>query len=432
MRPYPPLVAVLVMTPALVSAGTEALLTSVRARAAEPCHAVAMEELRERLHEPDPLVRAAASRALGRMGPCACEAGEELARLLDDDYHDVAKAAATALDATGMIGLAGERCLEEIEVEEAFVKDVDAGAGSAPVPFHLRVGASLVPTGGTVWLFPWWWGGTEPFPIGVVEEGRTTLVPDEAVAATLAALVAGPPDFVIVAIELPGFGWYRSEELPPGELAPVERHVAALAEAADGMELRLPMPERRRIRLADPDGRPRPRERAPVAVDLGSNSHCGGHDARTVGTFESDEHGVIDVVAPPSPLCIFVDHYKGSGDSYGTTDTLVVSREAALEARVAWEPPGTALPVTLRVTRGGAPVAGAVVTAMNESARCGFMMFPQAWAETGDDGCASAAVHPSTLAFLDVEEPGGERTGLTEDQEAMLLRDGFLELALDP
>ena len=190
-----------------------------------------------------------------------------------------------------------------------------------------------------------------------------------------------------------------------------------------GTRLILPVPTKRRITMLYPDGRPAAHAGISISVYLYDENHCGFHIGLPLGTFQTDEKGTIEALAPPVPLYLDdVTYYEDTGAgpagaAYSYNTGLKTGAEQEVILKKAWELnerdyllDDFQLQV---VTVGGVPRPDVVVDESIRTNTCGGR---EEVGRTDASGAAHLELTPQITVSLRLIQPGGARRDLTDDE----------------
>jgi len=256
---------------------------------------------------------------------------------------------------------------------------------SDPADYRLLIDGQPIAQG-TVWLYYYGWGYLHRTELGTIQQGVVRIGLQ---AETLSDINSPqPPDAFLIAVEVPGVGWFRSADFtdPLENLPRMLRSLGAAgtARGSDAVAISLQAPATQSIQILDGDGNPRPGVELAISTLVASTNHCGVHmnfsvagsttvdDVRRVVT---DNDGRAQFVAPLEPLYLDATYYTES-DRDGRH---VLTREEGIKleperlhvVRQIWEPPPTRLFRIKVTTAGRVPVRGVQISEVVNTASCG-------------------------------------------------------------
>jgi hypothetical protein len=142
-----------------------------------------------------------------------------------------------------------------------------------------------------------------------------------------------------------------------------------------GIDLVLPVPTRRTIRLLYPDGKPLAGEEVPISLYGSSENHCGVAVGIEIGIFTTTTKGEVTVVAPNSALALSIGYFEEeaggpAGKRFSPRQDVIVGGEPVITVRRLWTLPEYDYVIHLQ-TAGNQPIAHAHLTACMNSDGCG-------------------------------------------------------------
>jgi hypothetical protein len=216
---------------------------------------------------------------------------------------------------------------------------------------------------GVVWLLRYSWYGPVRVQIGAILEGRATIAFDSSVLPRLTQYDARHDDHYVIAFELPDAQWYISRPVNGkrffSDLPGAIETIGAVADGARGSPpaLGLAQSDARTITLKNDDGTPAKNVNVPVSFHVSNQDHCGTEQGPELGTFETNQTGVITLHAPPEPLFIGVDYYSSVGGRFRRESGIVVGANRDITILRTWHIPPRDVEPT-HVDSKGSPDAG--------------------------------------------------------------------------
>jgi len=318
-------------------------------------------------------------------------------------------------------------------------------ASAEPADYHLLIDGQPIAQG-TVWLYYYGWGYLQRSELGTIQQGAVRI---ELRGDTLNSINSPQaPDAFLVAVEVPGVGWFRSADFtdPAENLPRMLRSlgVATTARGSDAVAISLQAPATQSIQILDGDGNPRPGMELAISTLVASTNHCGVHmnfsfaGSTSVDDFRhvvTDNDGRAQFTAPLEPLYLDAMYYTES-DRDGR-HVLTMKEGIKLEperlhvVRQIWEPPPTRLFRIKVTTAVGVPVSGVPISEAVNTASCGVN-----WAivsATDGDGNASLDLAPEMIEsiFLGREDVDTRRP-LTGQELNELFEKGRVDIKLPP
>jgi len=317
-------------------------------------------------------------------------------------------------------------------------------ASAEPADYHLLIDGQPIAQG-TVWLYYYGWGYLQRTELGTIQQGSVRI---ELRGDTLNSINSPQaPDAFLVAVEVPGVGWFRSADFtdPAENLPRMLRSlgVATTARGSDAVAISLQAPATQSIQILDGDGNPRPGMELAISTLVASTNHCGEHmgfsfsgsinvdDVRRVVT---DNDGRAQFVAPLEPLYLDMPYYAESEHDGRHTLTMKVGIKLEPErvhvVRQIWERPPTR-PFRMKITSaGGAAVPGVQIFETDNVASCAGSTLV---GTTGGNGEVSLDLAPEMIGYMFIGREGVEGTRPLTDQEVNnLVENGQVDIKLPP
>ncbi len=168
---------------------------------------------------------------------------------------------------------------------------------------------------------------------------------------------------------------YLSPPLAAGKLG--KDWPAALEQIGhpNGVDLILPAPIRRTIRLLDPDGKPLAGVEVPISLYGSSENHCGVAVGIELGVFTTSAEGEVAVVAPNASLALSIGYFAEKADgpagkAFSASPDVIVGGEPMITLKRLWTLPEHDYVIRLQ-TAENQPIAHAHLTACMNSEGCG-------------------------------------------------------------
>ena len=150
---------------------------------------------------------------------------------------------------------------------------------------------------------------------------------------------------------------------------------AALEEIGrlNGVDLVLPAPTRRTIRLLYPDGKPLAGVDVPISLYGSSENHCGVAVGIELGVFTTSAAGEVAVIAPNSSLALSIGYFEEepdgpAGKAFSASPDVIVGGEPMITLKRLWTLPEHDYVIRLQ-TAASQPIAHAHLTACYEFRR---------------------------------------------------------------
>ena len=317
-------------------------------------------------------------------------------------------------------------------------------ASPEPADYRMLIDGQPIAQG-TVWLYYYGWGYLQRTELGTIQQGGVRI---ELQAETLNGINAPqPPDAFLVAVEVPGVGWFRSADFtdPAESLPKMVRSlgVATTARGSDEVAISLQAPANQSIQILDGNGNSRPGMELTISTLVASTNHCGVHmnfsvagsstvdDVRRVVT---DNDGRAQFVAPLEPLYLDATYYTES-DRDGR-HVLTMKEGIKLEperlhvVRQIWEPPPPRLFRIKVMTAGGAPAGGVQVFETDNVDAC---VSPRPVGTTDGNGDGRVDLSPEMIGYMFLGREGVDGTRPLTGQELNdLVENGQVEIKLPP
>jgi hypothetical protein len=306
-------------------------------------------------------------------------------------------------------------------------------AQDTPRAFDGRYRFSMAgqPLNGTVWVYYFGYGYIDHFEAGRITRGVATVhAGHELLEHGVDSLGSNGPSFII-AVEVPGTGWYRSAEF--GDLT------GGFAKALESMNegprvagrINLAAPVRQTIHARNADGSPRRGEILNLSTYVWNDNHCARHegfddDVRRVRT---GANGDATFVAPLADLFLtnsfYAEHQVRGMRSLSREEgaRLPAGREHVVQG--AWQ---RAAPREFRIRvafADGTPAATAVLIESEDRHTCDFSNNVFEADANGVIVATFAIEHAGDLCF---ESDGDEENCLTASQRDELNRTGRLSV----
>ena len=143
----------------------------------------------------------------------------------------------------------------------------------------------------------------------------------------------------------------------------------------NGVDLVLPAPTRRTIRLLYPDGKPLAGVDVPISLYGSSENHCGVAVGIELGVFTTSAAGEVAVIAPNSSLALSIGYFEEepdgpAGKAFSASPDVIVGGEPMITLKRLWTLPEHDYVIRLQ-TAASQPIAHAHLTACMNSDGCG-------------------------------------------------------------
>jgi hypothetical protein len=317
-------------------------------------------------------------------------------------------------------------------------------ASPEPADYRLLIVGQPIAQG-TVWLYYYGWGYLHRTELGTIQQGAVRIGLQ---AETLNDINSPqPPDAFLIAIEVPGVGWFRSADFtdPAENLPRMLRSLGAAttARGSDAVAISLQAPANQSIQILDGDGNPRPGMELAISTLVASTNHCSEHmgfsfagsinvdDVRRVVT---DNDGRAQFVAPLEPLYLDAPYYSESEHDGRHTLTMKLGVQLEPErvhvVRQIWERPATR-PFRMTITTaGGAAVPGVQIFETDNVASC---VASTLVGTTDRNGGVSLDLSPEMIGYMFLGREGVDGTRpLTAQELNDLFENGRVNIKLPP
>jgi hypothetical protein len=299
---------------------------------------------------------------------------------------------------------------------------------SVDLCYDVYVGDETHPVNtGVVWLLRYSWYGPVRAQIGAILEGRATIAFDSSVMPRLTHYDALWDDHYVIAFELPDAQWYISRPVNSkrffSDLPGAIETIGTVAKGARGAPpaLGLARSDVRTITLLNEDGTPAKEISLSVSAHVSNQDHCGTEQGPELGSFETNQIGVMTFHAPPEPLYIGVDFYSGVAGRFSREFGIVVGTGRDIAIKRTWHIPVRDVVLTI-VDATGRPEASRVIESEVRANTCGTLVWPAA--TTDSRGVARFSVRPFEVDRMWVDLPGPRRRTLTAPEQERLFTSG--------
>jgi len=200
-----------------------------------------------------------------------------------------------------------------------------------------------------------------------------------------------------------------------------------------GIDLVLPVPTRRTIRLLYPDGKPLAGVEVPISLYGSSENHIGVAVGIELGVFTTSAEGEVAAVAPDSSLALSIGYFEEkddgpAGKAFSASSDVVIGGEPAITLKRLWTLPEHDYVIHVQ-TAGNQPIAHAHPTACMNSDGCGSGCGPIRAPESDAVGTIRFRVEDlREMRSITIVSAEGKKRDLTDSEMNKLLSSYRLDL----